>query len=48
VTSDAFAAKYNLQALARIRSFATVGIDPAIMGIGPIPATRSRLPRVHP
>lgn len=45
VTSDAFAAKYKLQALARIRSFATVGVDPAIMGIGPIPATRKALAR---
>ncbi|CAN7487896.1 thiolase family protein [Variovorax paradoxus] len=45
VTSDAFAAKHGLQALARIRAFATVGVDPAIMGIGPIPATRKALAR---
>ena len=45
VTSDAFAAQHGLQALARIRSFATVGVDPAIMGIGPIPATRKALAR---
>lgn len=45
VTSDAFAARHGLQALARIRSFATVGVDPAIMGIGPIPATRKALAR---
>jgi acetyl-CoA acyltransferase len=45
VTSDAFAAKHGLQALARIRSFATVGVDPAVMGIGPIPATRKALAR---
>jgi acetyl-CoA acyltransferase len=45
VTSDAFAAKHGLQALARVRSFATVGVDPAIMGIGPIPATRKALAR---
>lgn len=45
VTSDAFAAKHGLKALARIRSFATVGVDPAIMGIGPIPATRKALAR---
>lgn len=45
VTSDDFAAKHGLQALARIRSFATVGVDPAIMGIGPIPATRKALAR---
>jgi acetyl-CoA acyltransferase len=45
VTSDEFAAKHGLKALARIRSFATVGVDPAIMGIGPIPATRKALAR---
>jgi acetyl-CoA acyltransferase len=45
VTSDAFAARHGLKALARIRSFATVGVDPAIMGIGPIPATRKALAR---
>jgi acetyl-CoA acyltransferase len=45
VTSDAFAAKHGLQVLARIKSFATVGVDPAIMGIGPIPATRKALAR---
>lgn len=45
VTSDAFAAKHGLQPLARIKSFATVGVDPAVMGIGPIPATRKALAR---
>lgn len=45
VTSDAFASEFKLQALARIKSFATVGVDPAIMGIGPIPATRKALAR---
>lgn len=45
VTSDAFAERHGLQALARICSFATVGVDPAIMGIGPIPATRKALAR---
>ena len=45
VTSDAFAARHGLQALARIRSFASVWVDPAVMGIGPIPATRKALAR---
>ncbi len=45
VTSDAFAERHGLSPLARIRSFATVGVDPAIMGIGPIPATRKALAR---
>ncbi|MEN2385856.1 thiolase family protein [Comamonas sp. A7-5] len=45
VTRDDFAERHGLQVLARIRSFATVGVDPAIMGIGPIPATRKALAR---
>ena len=45
VTSDAFAARHGLDPLARIRSFATVGVDPAVMGIGPVPATRKALAR---
>ncbi|MDR2334574.1 MAG: thiolase family protein [Burkholderiaceae bacterium] len=45
VTSDDFAARHGLAALARIRGFATVGVDPAIMGIGPIPSTRKALAR---
>jgi len=45
VTSDEFARKHRLGALARIKSFATVGVDPAIMGIGPIPATLKALAR---
>jgi len=45
VTSDEFAARHGLKALARIKSFASVGVDPAVMGIGPIPATRKALSR---
>ena len=45
VTSDAFAARHQQPALARILSFASVGVDPAVMGIGPIPATRKALAR---
>lgn len=45
VTSDAFAETHGLAPMARVRSFATVGVDPAIMGIGPIPATRKALAR---
>jgi acetyl-CoA acyltransferase len=45
VTSDEFAARHGLQPLARLRAMATVGCDPAIMGIGPIPATRKALAR---
>jgi len=33
----------NLEPLARIASWATAGVDPAIMGTGPIPASRKAL-----
>jgi acetyl-CoA acyltransferase len=45
VSSEAFAARHGLRPLARIRAVATVGCDPAVMGIGPIPATRKVLER---
>ncbi|WP_395700969.1 thiolase family protein [Aquabacterium sp.] len=45
VASDAFVQRHRLQPLARIRSFATVGVDPAVMGIGPVPATFKALAR---
>ena len=37
------AAKRGLKPLARIVSWATAGVDPAIMGTGPIPASRAAL-----
>ncbi|MGE0745124.1 MAG: acetyl-CoA C-acetyltransferase [Rhodospirillales bacterium] len=37
------AAKRGIKPLARIRSWAQVGVDPAIMGSGPIPASRAAL-----
>jgi hypothetical protein len=37
------AAKRGLTPLARIASWATAGVDPAIMGSGPIPASRMAL-----
>jgi acetyl-CoA C-acetyltransferase len=39
------AAKRGLAPLARIASWATCGVDPAIMGVGPIPATKLALER---
>ncbi|MDR3535639.1 MAG: acetyl-CoA C-acetyltransferase [Acetobacteraceae bacterium] len=39
------AAKRGLTPLARIAAFATAGVDPAVMGTGPIPATRKALAR---
>jgi acetyl-CoA C-acetyltransferase len=37
------AAERNITPLARIASWATAGVDPAIMGTGPIPASRKAL-----
>jgi 3-oxoadipyl-CoA thiolase len=37
--------KYELKPIARIISMATAGVDPAIMGIGPVPATQKALRR---
>ena len=45
VVSDDFAARYDLAPLARIRAVATAGCDPAVMGLGPIPATQKALAR---
>jgi acetyl-CoA C-acetyltransferase len=41
--SDKEAAKRGVKPLARIVSWATAGVDPAIMGSGPIPASREAL-----
>ena len=41
--SEKEAAKRGLTPLARIASWASVGVDPAVMGSGPIPASRAAL-----
>ncbi|MDB5908833.1 MAG: acetyl-CoA acetyltransferase [Massilia sp.] len=45
VTSEDFARRQGLSPLARIRAMASVGCDPALMGMGPVPATRLALTR---
>jgi len=45
VMTAAEAAKRGLKPLARIAAFATAGVDPALMGTGPIPASRKALAR---
>jgi acetyl-CoA acyltransferase len=45
VVHEDFAARHGLVPLARIRTFASIGCDPAVMGIGPVPATRKALAR---
>ncbi|AOF91902.1 acetyl-CoA C-acetyltransferase [Sinorhizobium sp. RAC02] len=43
--SEAEASRRGIQPLARIVSWATAGVDPKIMGTGPIPASRKALDR---
>ena len=43
--SEAEASRRGIQPLARIVSWATAGVDPKIMGTGPIPASRKALER---
>jgi acetyl-CoA C-acetyltransferase len=45
VMSAKKAAQLGLKPLARIAGFGTSGLDPAIMGMGPVPASRKALPR---
>jgi 3-oxoadipyl-CoA thiolase len=45
LASEEAVKKYNLQPMARIVSMAVAGVDPAIMGIGPVPASRKALQR---
>lgn len=45
MTTRAFAEEHGLEILATIKSYANGGVDPAIMGTGPIPATRKALDR---
>jgi acetyl-CoA C-acetyltransferase len=45
VMSAKEAARRGLTPLARIASFATAGVDPALMGTGPIPSSRKALAR---
>ena len=40
-----FARSHGLQPMARVVSTAVAGVDPAVMGLGPIPATRKALER---
>ncbi len=41
--SEETSKKLNITPIARIISWATTGVDPAIMGIGPVPATKKAL-----
>ncbi len=45
LASEEAVKKYKLKPLARVVSQAIAGVDPAVMGIGPVPATRKALKR---
>lgn len=45
LASEAAVKKYNLNPMAKIVSMAVAGVDPSIMGIGPVPATNKALER---
>ncbi|MBX2935070.1 MAG: acetyl-CoA C-acyltransferase [Ferruginibacter sp.] len=45
LASDAAINKYGLKPMAAIKSMAVAGVDPSIMGIGPVPATNKALQR---
>ncbi|MDX1937873.1 MAG: acetyl-CoA C-acyltransferase [Flavihumibacter sp.] len=45
LASEAAVEKYNLRPMATIQSMAIAGVDPAIMGIGPVPASLKALQR---
>lgn len=46
LASKTAVAKYGLQPIARIAATAAAGVQPRIMGIGPVPATRKALAKV--
>ncbi|ELY60457.1 acetyl-CoA C-acetyltransferase [Natronococcus amylolyticus DSM 10524] len=43
VTSAEYAEEHDLEPLARVRSRGVAGVDPTVMGTGPVPATRDAL-----
>lgn len=45
LASEEAVKKYNLKPLAKVRSMAVAGVDPSIMGVGPVPATQKALQR---
>jgi acetyl-CoA acetyltransferase family protein len=45
LASELMVKKYHLKPLAKVISMGVAGVDPAIMGIGPVPATQKALKR---
>ena len=47
VVSAEYAEAHGLKPMAKIRSMATAGVPPRVMGVGPVPATRKALERAE-
>jgi len=47
IASESMAKEYNLTPLAEIISVASAGVDPSVMGIGPVPATKLALKKAN-
>jgi acetyl-CoA acyltransferase len=47
VVSAEYAKAHGLKPMAKIRSMATAGVPPRVMGVGPVPATRKALERAE-
>ncbi len=47
IVSEEALKKYNLKPLAKVISFAIAGVDPAYMGVGPVPAVQKALKRAR-
>ncbi|WP_281354955.1 acetyl-CoA C-acyltransferase [Chitinophaga oryzae] len=45
IVSEKALQRFNLKPLAMVRAMAVAGVDPSIMGIGPVPATQKALQR---
>jgi acetyl-CoA C-acetyltransferase len=43
LASEAAVVRYGLKPMARVVSMAVAGVDPSVMGIGPVPATQMAL-----
>ncbi|QUG40201.1 acetyl-CoA C-acetyltransferase [Psychrobacillus sp. INOP01] len=47
IASESMVKEYNLTPLAEIISVASAGVDPSVMGIGPVPATKLALKKAN-
>ncbi len=47
LASEAAVKKFGLKPIAKVKSMAVAGVEPAVMGVGPIPATQKALKRAN-